>query len=105
MDLMASSDATVSISVSPFKGLGALVVDFDIAGDLAGEIGFGSKDAAGDQIALNFGEPDFDLIEPGRVGWRVVELKVGMGGEELRHGLGLVRRQVVGDDVDLLVLG
>jgi hypothetical protein len=55
MDLMASSDATVSISVSPFKGLGALVVDFDIAGDLAGEIGFGSKDAAGDQIALNFG--------------------------------------------------
>ena len=80
-------------------------MDFDIASDLAGEVGFGGKDAAGDQIALNFGEPDFDLIEPGRVGRCVVELKVGMGGEELRHGLGLVRRKIVGDDVDLLALG
>src|SRR5215470_10999674 len=103
MDLMVSSDATVSISVSPFKGLGTLVVDFDIAGDLSGEIDFGSKDAAGDQIALNFGEPDFDLIEPGRVGGCVMELNVGVDGEKLHHGLGLVRRQVVGNDVDWLV--
>jgi hypothetical protein len=76
MDLMVSSDATVGISIGPFEGLGAFVVDFDIAGDFAGEVGFGSKDSAGDQIALNFGEPDFDLIEPGRVSRGVVELKV-----------------------------
>ena len=30
-------------------------MNFDIASDFAGEVGFGSKDAAGDQIALNFG--------------------------------------------------
>ena len=105
MDLMVSSEATVSISVGPFEGLGAFVVDFDIASDFAGEVGFGSKDAAGDQIALNFGEPDFNLIEPGRVSRGVMELNVGMDGEELSHGLGLMRRKVVGDDVDLLVLG
>jgi hypothetical protein len=105
MDLMVLSDATVSLSIGPFERLGAFVVDFDIASDFAGEVGFRSKDAAGDQIALNFGEPDFDLIEPGRVSRGVVELKVGMGGEELRHGLGLVRRKVVGDEVDLLALG
>ena len=105
MDLMVSSDATVSISIGPFKGLGAFVVDFDIASDFANEVGFGREDATGDQIALNFGEPDFDLIEPGRVSRGVVELKVGMGGEELRHGLGLVRRKIVGDEVDLLALG
>ena len=46
MDLMVSSDATVSISIGPFKGLGAFVVDFDIASDFAGEVGFRSKDAA-----------------------------------------------------------
>jgi len=105
MDLMVLSDATVSLSIGPFERLGAFVVDFDIASDFAGEVGFGREDATGDQIALNFGEPDFDLIEPGRVSRGVVELKVGMGGEELRHGLGLVRRKVVGDEVDLLALG
>src|SRR5262245_54775440 len=105
MDLMVSSDTTVGISVGPFERLGAFVVGFDIASDFAGEVGFGSKDAAGDQIALNFGEPDFDLIEPGRVSRCVMELKVGMGGEELRHGLSFVRREVVGDDVDLLSRG
>ena len=34
-----------------------------------------------------------------------MELNVNMGGEELSHGLGLVRRKVVGDDVNLLALG
>jgi hypothetical protein len=48
MDLMVLSDATGSISIGPFEGLGAFVVDFDIASDFAGEVGFGSKDAAGD---------------------------------------------------------
>ena len=47
MDLIVSSDATVGISVGPFEGLGAFVVGFDIASDFAGEVGFGSKDAAG----------------------------------------------------------
>jgi hypothetical protein len=47
MDLMGSSDATVSISIGPFEGLGAFVVDFDIANNFAGQVGFGSKDAAG----------------------------------------------------------
>ena len=34
-----------------------------------------------------------------------MELNVGMGGEELGHGLGLVRRKVISDDVDWLALG
>ena len=105
MDLMVLSDATVSISIGPFEGLGAFVVDFDIASDFAGEVGFGSKDAADDQIGLNFGEPDFDLIEPGRISRGVMELNAGMGGEELGHGLSFVCRKVVGDDMDLLALG
>jgi hypothetical protein len=66
MDLMVLSDATVSLSIGPFERLGAFVVDFDIASDFVGEVGFGREDATGDQIALNFGEPDFDLIEPGK---------------------------------------
>ena len=56
------------------------------ASDFAGEVGLGSKDAAGDQISLNFGESDFDLIEPGRVSRCVMELRVGKGGAMISSG-------------------
>lgn len=42
----------------------------DIAHDLPFEIMSRRKDTAGDEITLNLGEPQFDLVEPGRVGWR-----------------------------------
>jgi hypothetical protein len=58
MELMVLADATVSISIGPFEGLGAFVVDFDIASNFAGKVGFGREDATGDQVSLNFGEPD-----------------------------------------------
>ena len=99
MDLMVSSDATVSISVGPFEGFGTFVVGFDIASDFAGEVGFGSKDAAGDQIALNFGEPDFDLIEPGGPGRREMEMDVRVTLEPAVV-LGLVGVEIVENDME-----
>jgi hypothetical protein len=83
MDLMVLADATVSISIGLFERLGAFVVDSDIASNFAGEVSFGREDATGDQVSLNFGEPDFELIEPRRVSRGVRELNVGMGSEEL----------------------
>ena len=57
MKLMVLRDTTVGMSI--LEGFGAFVVALDIAGDFASEVSFGSEDAAGDQIALNFGEPEF----------------------------------------------
>jgi hypothetical protein len=105
MDLMVLSDTTVGISIGPFERLGAFVVGFDRARDFAGEVACGSEDATGDQIALNFGEPDFDLIEPGRVSRGEMEVNVRMKGEELSDRPGLVCRKVVGDNVDFLFRG
>ena len=102
---MVLTDPTVGVSIGPLEGFGSLIVALDMAGNFASEVGSGSEDAASDQIALNFGEPDFDLIEPGRVSWGIMELNIRMKGEELRHSLGLVRRKVVGDDMDLLSAG
>jgi hypothetical protein len=93
------SDATVSIPVGQFERLGAFVVAPDIASDFAGEVGFGSKDAAGDQIALNFGEPDFDLIEPGTISRGVMQRDLWMIGKEAIDDLGFVRLEVVGDEL------
>jgi hypothetical protein len=43
MDLMGSSVATVSISIGPFEGPGAFVVDFDTASNFAGQVGLEVK--------------------------------------------------------------
>jgi hypothetical protein len=63
MKLMVLADTTVGVSVGPLEGFSGFVVGLDITGDFASEVGSGSEDAAGDQIALKSGEPDFDLIE------------------------------------------
>jgi hypothetical protein len=36
------------------------------------------KYAARDDLALNFGEPVFHLVEPGGIGWGVVDAEVGI---------------------------
>jgi hypothetical protein len=56
MKLMVLMDTTVGVSVDPLEGFGTFVVALDIAGDFASEVSSGSEDAAGDQIALKFGE-------------------------------------------------
>jgi hypothetical protein len=102
---MVLTDTAIGVSIGPLEGFGAFVVALDIAGNFASEVRSGIEDAAGNQIALNFREPDFDLIEPGRVSWGVVKLNLRMKGEELSHSPGLVRRKVVRDDVDFLFRG
>jgi hypothetical protein len=42
------------------------------------------------------------LVEPGGVGWGVVEMDFGMSREELLNPLGLVGREVVGNEMNLL---
>jgi hypothetical protein len=49
------------------------------------------EDAAGDHIALDAAEPVLNLVEPGRVGGRVVDRNVRMLGEEVINSVGLVR--------------
>jgi len=46
----------------------------------------GGEDASGDEVPLDLGEPQFDLVEPGDL-------------------LRLLRRQVIGDHVDLFGRG
>ena len=40
-----------------------LAISADVAAKLAGEVGHGNEDAPGDDLTLNFGEPEFDLIQ------------------------------------------
>jgi hypothetical protein len=48
-------------------------IGIDVAAELACQITDGSEHAASNDVALYFGEPEFDLIEPRGVSGGVVE--------------------------------
>ena len=76
-------------------------VSADIASQLACEVRDRRKDAAGDDFSFNARKPEFDLVEPGRVSGREVQMYVGVIGNEILHQLRFVGREVIQNDVDL----
>ena len=68
--------------------------------ELARQVLDRSEDAAGDDVALDFGEPKLDLIEPGGVGRSEVQVNIGMLGQELVNALSFVTGKVIQHDVD-----
>ena len=66
----------------------------DVAYELAGQVLDRGEDTAGDDIALDPGEPVFDLIEPRGVGRGVVEMDFAVSREELPHPFGLVAERL-----------
>jgi hypothetical protein len=99
---MSGANALTRIGVLPFDGFGGGVVLADVGHQLAMEVLGRGEDAAIDEVTLDFAEPKLDLVEPGRVGRGEVKLDSRVCGQKLLDSLGLVGRQVVQDDVDLL---
>src|SRR5258708_39454177 len=90
----------IDILKSPAEGSGGFVVLLDVADQLSGQVSCRSEDPASDDIALNFGKPDLDLIKPTGIGRGVMDpYRIGL--EELENILGFMCGQVVGDDVNL----
>src|SRR5258708_1334936 len=94
----------IGILKSPAEGCGGFVVLLDVTDQLSGEVGSRSEDAPSADIALNFGKPDLDLIEPTRIGRGVMDSYGWIGLEELENILGFMCAQVVGDDMNLSAL-
>ena len=95
------ADSVGGVSIGPLKGSGAFVIGADVAHEFAFEVGFGSKNPSGDQVALDLGKPEFDLVEPGGVGGRKVQTDVRMLGKEVCDAFGFVGGEVVGNEMDL----
>src|SRR5829696_10439110 len=89
------------IAVGPTDRFWVFVVTGDVAPDLPGEVGQRRKDATREQVPFDFGKPEFDLVEPRGIGRRDVQMDVWMGLEKRLDFLGLVRREVIDNDVDL----
>lgn len=95
----------VNILISPTEGCGGFVVLLDVAHELPGQVGGGSENSPRDHIALNFGKPDFDLIEPARIGRGVMDPNGWLSLEELENIPGLMCAQIVDHDVNFSALG
>ena len=53
-----------AVFLRPFDRRCFAIVGADGADDFAVEIFNRTEDAAGDEVSLDFGKPDFDLVEP-----------------------------------------
>src|SRR5215469_3917249 len=60
-------------SAWPQARFGRLDVLADVPHELSAQIGDRGEDATGDDVALDPGEPQFDLVEPGLVSRREVQ--------------------------------
>ena len=89
------------ILISPAEGCGGFVVLLDVTDEFSGEVGLRSEDSSSNDLALNFGKPDFDLVEPTRIGGSVMDPNGRIGVEELENALGFMCAQVVDHDVNL----
>ena len=90
------------LAVGPLDRLGGAIVVTDVAFKFTGQVLDRGEDSVGNDIALDLGEPVFYLIEPGGVGRGVVEMDLGVSYEKLLNPLGLVGREVVGNEMNLL---
>ena len=99
------SNAPRRVRVGPPNRLGDLVVMPDALHDLALQTRGRCEDAARDDVALDLGEPELDLIQPRRLRGREVQLHEAMLGEERPHRLRPVGRELVENDVDLALRG
>ena len=97
-------NAMIDILKSPAEGSGGFVVLLDVADQLSGQINCRSEDPASDDIALDFGKPDLDLIKPAGIGRGVMDSNRWIGLEELENILGFMCAQVVSHDVNLAAL-
>ena len=95
----------IGILKSPAEGCGGIVVLLDVTDQLSGQVGCRSEDSPSDDIALDFGKPDLDLIEPTGIGGGVMDPYLWIGLEKCENILGFMCAQVVGDDVNLSAVG
>src|ERR1700736_1488247 len=92
----------VGVAIGPLDRLGSAIVVTGVAFKFAGQVRDRGEDSAGNDIALDLGKPVFYLVEPGGIGRSVVEMHFGVSREELLNPLGLVGREVVGNEMNLL---
>ena len=88
-------------ALGPDEGAGSFVVAIDEAGDVVDQFSDTAEGCALEGCSGQDGEPDLDLVQPGGVGWGIMEVDVGVP-RQPDVPFRLVGREVVEDHVDFL---
>jgi len=72
-------DSLFRVGVSPFYWSCRLIVLADVAHELEPQVGKRVKDATSDNVALDFGEPVFNLVQPRGISRRVMDADIDVG--------------------------
>lgn len=83
--------------------LGNIIVVADVAHELAGETFHRGEDAPCNDVACDLAEPQFELIQPCRIGEGKVQPHFGVLSQEVHQLLALVRREIICDHMNLSV--
>src|SRR5262245_34533889 len=89
------------IAIAPPDRLGGLVVVADVATNLSRQVSDRGEDAARQQVPLDLRKPEFDLVEPRRIGRREVQMHVWVLQQEGADRLRLMGREIVSDHMNL----
>lgn len=93
-------DAVGRVAIGPFEGSSGFVVMTNVAHDFSGEIAFGAKNASGNEVALDFAKPDFNLVKPRGISRGVMQGEVGIGRQKFDDAFGFVGREIIDDGVN-----
>ena len=88
------------VLVDPTDRCRGLIVVADVTHELASEILYGGEDTSRNNVALNLGKPNLDLIEPAGIGRGVMDANGRISLKEFKNFLGFVGTQVIGNHVD-----
>ena len=77
----------------------------DVADEFPIEIFHRDEDAASDDISLDLGKPDLNLVEPGGIGWCVMDANMTISPQEFPDLRGTMSREIIGDDMNFLLPG
>ena len=81
----------IDVFVDPTDWGGGFIVVTNVAHQLAREILYRSEDTSGNNVTLNLGEPNFDLVKPTGVGRGIVDPNRGVSLKKFKDFLCLVR--------------
>src|SRR5258707_10490726 len=98
-----SSNSVRWIAVGPTDRFRVFVVTRDVSTNLPRAIGNRREYASGQEAAVDLRKPEFHLIQPRRIGGREVQMDPRLRLKKRLNAFGLVRGQLVDDDVDLPV--
>src|SRR5215204_4260362 len=89
------------IAIGPANRFRVFVVALDVATDLPRQVGNRREDASRQYVALDFREPELDLVEPGRVRRGEVQVDTRMGREKRLDLFRFMSGEIVHDHMDL----